>query len=462
MNRFRSNESTIVAVATPPGEGGLGVVRLSGPHAIQIVDHFFSAKNKKLSNQMSHSAHHGQIKNGTNLVDDVVVTLFKAPHSYTGEDVVEISSHGSPFILKEIVHLTQTKGAQLAGPGEFTQRAYLNGKMDLAQAEAVADLISSRASKFKNAATQQLDGVFSKRINAIKNPLVDLIAHTEANLDFVEEDIPDLEKNKLVGQIKEATAQIDQLIRTGKQGQLFRNGLKIVIVGSPNAGKSSLFNALLLFDRAIVTDVPGTTRDLLEEELEWEGLRIVLTDTAGLRSTQDPVEKEGTKRTQSAFESADLLFWVVDGTTPFSKEDEAVLKSIAEKKIVVVLNKVDQAQIIKPDTITQKTKPIALIETSTLKSIGLRALKEAVLSYIHTTVPETDGSPVVTRARHLAHLEKASKNLKRAQAALEKGHTEEAVSVDLKAALNEISAITGENVSDDVLASIFKQFCIGK
>ena len=333
--------NTIAAIATPMGEGGLGVIRLSGPNAIDLIETIFSARKPNLREAKSHTLHHGWVHDGKTKIDEVVVGLFRAPHSYTGEDVVEVSCHGSPPVLKRILRLLQSKGAQLAEPGEFTKRAYLNEKMDLSQAEAVAELISAKSEKTRAMATAQLTGALSTQIKRVRDILIPLLAQMEANLDFVEEDIPALSKENMNGRLKEAIRVLDQLLSTRLTGRAFRDGLRVTFVGKPNVGKSSLFNSLLAMDRAIVTNTPGTTRDVLEEPLQWNGLPMVLTDTAGLGPTDNAIEKMGTQRALQTQKISDLLLFVVDSSQPFTAEDDQILQHIMKKPHLVVLNKKD-------------------------------------------------------------------------------------------------------------------------
>ncbi len=479
-----STEDTIVAIATPLGEGGLGVVRLSGSQSFAIADRVFQSK-QKLSEAPTHTIHHGWITdvgaglragpNGTipavdvmsggrggpplrtdqsnGFVDEAVAAVFRAPRSYTGEDVLEISCHGSPVVLKEVVRLCVQEGARPAQPGEFTQRAYLNGKLDLPQAEAVADLIHAQSSKARAAAAEQLRGQLSVRINGLREQIVDLLAHIEANLDFAEEEIPIIERDKMKTSLDKTILGLDELLSTSVKGRLLRDGLKVTLAGRPNVGKSSLFNALLAQDRAIVTDVPGTTRDTLEEKMEWDGFPVVLIDTAGLRSTDDAVESEGTARATRAHANADVIVFVVDGSVPFTDEDTRVSASLQGKTVVTALNKADRGCVVKIPS---------AVATSAKDGRGLSELKSAILASVVTRAPESEASLVVTNLRHARHLEAARDKLKAAKQSAAERRSEETVALDLRAALEELGEITGEAVTEDVLSAIFRQFCIGK
>lgn len=458
---FKSKDDTITAIATPLGEGGLGVVRLSGSRALPIADRIFKS-SRPLSDAPSHTLHHGHIYKDDQLLDEAVAALFKAPRSYTGEDVVEFSCHGSPVILKDIVALCVSNGARLAEPGEFTQRAYLNGKMDLLQAEAVAELVHAQSSRAVKAAAQQLNGQLSGRIKSIRDRLVDLLARVEANLDFVEEDIPGLPKEEMKNSLEEARSACAELLATSVRGRNIRQGVRVVFMGRPNVGKSSLFNALLAEDRAIVTNIPGTTRDILEEKMEWNGYPVVLVDTAGLRDSTDEVEKKGTERARSAHGAADVLLFVIDGSAPISAEDRAQIKSVQGKSVVAVVNKADKT--VKFETADLKKLGWPVVTTSALNGKGLSELKEKVLASVGaaSSRAETEDAPVVSNLRHIESIESAQSHLKNALTALAARKSEEEISVEIKAALDRLGELTGESAAEDVLNSIFRQFCIGK
>ncbi len=451
-------EDTIVAIATPLGQGGLGVVRLSGPAALSIASAIFNPL-KDFSKISSHTLHHGWIHSSGTKIDEAVLGLFRTPHSYTGEDVVEISCHGSPVVLKEVVHLCEKNGARLARPGEFTERSYLNGKLDLAQAEAVADLISAGSTLARQAAAEQLRGVLSERIQSLRRSLIDLLAQMEANLDFVEEAIPNLSSDKLIDGLEKIREDMEDLLSTSLRGRLIREGIRVAIVGRPNVGKSSLFNGLLAQDRSIVTDVPGTTRDTIEERLEWESHAVVLTDTAGLRSAKDEVEKLGTDRTRRSLELADVVALVFDASEDLTAEDRAVLKEADNKKAVVVLNKCDKKQRILGDSFN---KAPVVVAVSARTGQGLSELKNALLKMGDSSAKEKEEVPLLTNLRHVQKLESAKGKIQAALHSLNKKRSEESVSVDLQAALTDLSSITGEDAGEGILDSIFSRFCIGK
>jgi len=438
---------------------------MSGPEAFRIAAEIFESPSGSIAKAPHHTLLVGWIKGGggkSEKIDQAVISLFRAPNSYTGEDVIEISCHGSPFVLKEVLQLCVQKGARLAGPGEFTQRAYLNGKMDLLQAEAVAELIRVKSQKGREIAAQHLSGNLSGRIGKIRRKLVDFLAHLEANLDFVEEDIPDLSRKDMEKGLQDCLKELDELLGTSLRGNFIREGIRIALIGRANVGKSSLFNALLAQERAIVTDVPGTTRDILEERLQWNGMSVVLSDTAGIEKTWNEVDKLGVDRARKTQALASIIFFVLDGSQPLSQEDVNLAKDFQGQEVVVVLNKMDKGlQIGRPDV--KKSLGFDLcLETSAKNGSGLSELKSNVVRLFKKFVPEVEDGFVLVNLRHLAHLEHAVDRLKNALTALKENKSEEAVAIDAREALEEIGAITGENVSPDILTSIFNRFCIGK
>lgn len=454
-------DDTIAAIATPIGSGGLGVVRLSGPAAIPVASRIFAVEGSSLDHASSHTLHHGRVHRGALFLDDAVAGVFRAPASYTGEDVVELFCHGSPLLLKEVLSLCLENGARLAEAGEFTQRAFLNGKIDLAQAEAVAELIHANSEAARIAAGRQLEGLLSRRVKAWRNELLELVAHIEANLDFAEEEIPGLARQKMKDGLVSLQKGIEELLSTEFRGRLLREGLRVAIIGRPNVGKSSLFNALLSQDRAIVTPVAGTTRDTLEETAQWDGMGIVLIDTAGLRDTEDAVEREGTRRARRSSLHADAVIVVLDGSEGITPEDRAIAAELVEKPAVVALNKSDLPSRV------SLTDAVAIglgnaVSVSAVSGMGLRDLKNAVMALFSRHAPETKDGLVVTNERHVDHLEKALLLVERALDAAEEGRSEEAIAADLREALEELGAITGETAGEEILDSIFRRFCVGK
>ncbi|MFN0117471.1 MAG: tRNA uridine-5-carboxymethylaminomethyl(34) synthesis GTPase MnmE [Elusimicrobiota bacterium] len=460
MNSHTYNSTdTITAITTPMGEGGLGVIRVSGSQAITLSSQVFKKSGHSLLTVPSHTLHHGWIHNNGKMIDEVIAAVFHAPHSYTGEHIIEFSCHGSPVILKEILLLLIERGARQALPGEFTQRAYLNGKMDLMQAESVAELIHAKSFESAQVAFEHLRGNLSSRLKKIQTSLIDLLAHVEANLDFVEEDIPPLQKQEMIEKISQIKKEIETILATSVRGKVLLDGVKVVLAGEPNVGKSSLFNALLSRDRAIVTHIPGTTRDVLEDSVVWEGWPILLQDTAGLRNSIDQVEQEGQRRAKEAHNQADIILYVIDGSINVLNID-LVLKEFDSKKTIIVINKSDTFSNKKTFNIPSSYQQI---QTSAKSGEGINDLMKACLNLLTKKigVPAAEGI-VLTQVRHIHHMEKINEHLGRSVINAGKNQTEEALSLDLRSALEELSQMTGESINEQVLDSIFRQFCIGK
>ena len=450
-------EDTIVAIATAIGEAGLGVVRLSGPAAISIASRLFSSPT--LASASSHTLHHGWLSRQGLRLDDAVAGLFRTPRSYTGEDVVEFSCHGSPAVLRELLDWCQAEGARLARPGEFTERAYLNGKIDLAQAEAVALLISARSSRAARAAADQLSGGLSTRVADIRGGLIDLLARIEANLDFAEEAIPPVSRERMSADIKALGAALDELLATGAKGRRLRDGVRVVLAGRPNVGKSSIFNSLLAEDRAIVTDVPGTTRDTLEEQVQWKGHPVTLIDTAGLREGADAVERIGAERARLAQARADVAVLVIDASQGITDDDVRISRELEGRRVVAALNKTDRGNHCAG---IERLNVLAAVPTSAVTREGFEGLRDAVLNALPNDPDGADAGVVVTSERHAERLGAARDRMASALQAAAEGRSEEALASDLRAAAGELAAITGEDVGEAVLDSIFSQFCIGK
>jgi tRNA modification GTPase len=440
-----STSDTIVAVATPPGRGGIGVVRVSGAQAEAIARRLL-ARGRPLEPRRATFAHIATC-------DQIVATFFPAPHSYTGEDVVELSAHGSPIVLGEIVSAAMSAGARLAEPGEFTLRAFLNGRIDLPQAEAVADLIDAVTPLQARAAFDQLQGTLTEAIGEIDASLFDLIARLEASVDFSEEGYHFVQPSELARALDELISRTASLVAEGRRGRLVREGLHVAIVGKPNVGKSSLFNALVGAPRAIVTEVPGTTRDLVTEVIDLEGLRVTLVDTAGLRPTDDVVEAEGVARARRAQVVADLLIVVVDGSLPLDCRDQEIAYQTADYKRVIVSNKSDLGQDPRAD----------FLSISATTGAGLDALRAGMARALDVEL--LSDPPAITNVRHIALVERAHDALLRARSAAgADGNTlsEEFVLADLQDARAAFEEISGRRTPEDVLAHIFSRFCVGK
>jgi tRNA modification GTPase len=454
-----STTDTIVAIATPSGRGGIGVVRLSGPDAAAIARRLtgrarpFAARHATLTHVIDPAASGARAR----AVDQVVLTRFEAPRSFTGEDVVELSAHGSPVLLRRIVELAVAAGARLAEPGEFTLRAHLNGRLDLVQAEAIADLVDAVTPLQARAAMDQLEGTLTAAIRVIDARLFDLSARLEASLDFPDEGFHFVSRGEASTELHAVRGSLEALVRDGRSGRVVREGSLVVISGRPNAGKSSLFNALVGVDRAIVTDVPGTTRDLLTERVDIGGVPVTLVDTAGLRDASDAIEMEGVRRAREAQGVAALVLEVVDGSAPL--DDRATVQDALPAPRLLVVSKADRSRAWPLERLDRRGA--AAIDVSVLDGRGLDALRRRIVFEL-TSREEWRDPPAVSNMRHLGHLVDALATVERAETALASGRTEELVLAELVEARRALEEITGRRTPDDVLRHIFSRFCIGK
>ena len=446
---------TIVALATPAGVGAIGVIRLSGDRAIEIVNKVFQPK--ALSIQASHTIHYGRIESSGRVYDEVVASLYIAPRSYTKENVVEISCHGSPFIQESILQLFVEQGARFARPGEFTQRAFLNGAFDLAQAEAVADVIAADSAAAQNAALHQLRGGFSKELAALREELIHFASLIELELDFGEEDVEFADRQDLEDLVNQLLANIRPLVASFRTGNAVKNGVATVIVGKPNAGKSTLLNALLNEDRAIVSDIAGTTRDSLEDEWTLGGIKFRLVDTAGLRETTDVIEALGVERTQAWVKKAQVVIYMADATSETPVGFAAGVEALGQLDIPVIklLNKVDQISS------TELAAFEDAIPISAKNRSGLNDLETALLNVVGLDQVSTSGT-LVTNLRHYQQLLQTQETLEGVLVALKTGLTGDLIAQDLRYALHHLGEITGQISNDDLLKNIFGKFCIGK
>jgi tRNA modification GTPase len=447
------HEDTIAAVATPPGIGALSIIRLSGPESIEITDKIFSGK-KMLKEAESHTLHYGKLLDQTGIIDDVVISVFRKPNSYTGEESIEITSHGNPFIQTQILELLVKKGIRLAEPGEFTRRAYLNNRMDLAQAEAVADLISSSSQVSLRGARNQLDGLLSSKVKDLRESLINISSLLELELDFAEEDIEFVDHSAISGKISGIIKEIDELLKTFSFGKYLREGINTAIVGKPNTGKSSLLNYLLKESRAIVSSTPGTTRDIIREDMLVDGVLFRLFDTAGIRVSEDEIEIEGVSRSRNAVKSADLVLFMYDAMEDFPQElYQEVLNLHKRKEIMLVLNKID----LKSDA---DVHPEVKISAKTGQGVEelLQTMKQRAFSNSHYT----EKSIVVTNIRHKECLERANQYLFNAKKAADENLSGEFIASDMRNAVESLSEIIGEVTTNDILNNIFMNFCIGK
>lgn len=459
-NQFTAWDDTIVALATPPGIGAIGVIRLSGKKSFDVINHLFPSKN--LTQQASHSLHVGYIVEGDKILDEVVVSLFKGPRSYTGEDVVEISCHGSPYIHQQVLDACIQQGARLAKPGEFTQRAFLNGKLDLSQAEAVADLIASNTSASHKTAINNIRGKFSEALKDLREQLIKFSALIELELDFSQEDVEFVDRSQLKNLVAEAMKQTKALIQSFKLGNVIKNGVTVAIIGKPNAGKSTLLNALLNEDRAIVSEIPGTTRDTIEEVINIDGILFRLIDTAGIRNhSQDVIENFGIEKSLQKMKQADIVLYLFDVDEMSLQELKAIVKDMQEQNInyLLVGNKIDQKKEIK---IREKFSMVdGIIFISAKNNLHLEVLKERMMDLVLKDTVSTENI-IVTNARHYHSLVQVNDALNDVMQGLESRIPGDLLSLDIRRSLQYLGEITGEITNEDQLDYIFSKFCIGK
>ena len=473
-----SVDDTICAIATPVGEGGIGIVRVSGAHAIEVAAHVVRPRNgqplQHLENYRLYlsdvldpgsplPAGESQGEGQASAIDEALVVIMRKPHSYTGEDVVEIQTHGGAWILQATCHGLIRHGARLAQPGEFTKRAFLNGRLDLTQAEAVLDTIQATTSRSLQAAQSLLRGSLSKEVEALRERLIRVLAHVEAGMDFAEEDITFIQAAEVQQALTDTQRVVEQLIASYEEGRIIREGIKVAIIGRPNVGKSSLLNALLKLDRAIVSDQPGTTRDVIDESLNVRGIPLRLLDTAGLRRTRDTIEGEGIRRTEDAIAEADVLLLVFDGAEGITDDDRAVFETYGSRRHLLVMNKMDlpESQSFDATQLLEGAGP-EFVKVSAKTGEGLDHLTSVIQSVCLKEGLEATPSVLVTRLRHKASLEQAHGSLEEAMRSLERKESGECVALDIRAALDALGEITGAVSTEDILDRIFQDFCIGK
>lgn len=469
---------TICAIATPPGEGGIGVLRISGLRALDLASHVVRLRSGKILQDLrTHTLTLADICSlSTNVsppreqkfpppafIDEALVVVMRGPHSFTGEDVVEVQCHGGPVILDQLCRGLMAAGARLAEPGEFTKRAFLNGRLDLAQAEAVLDTIRAKTARSLTIAQSQRRGELSREVAEIRSELVIALAHIEAALDFAEEDISFVPQDVLMRLLDATLHRLRRLVRSGRDGRIWREGAAVAILGRPNVGKSSLMNALLRSDRAIVTPIPGTTRDLLEELVSIDGIPVRLVDTAGIRTTNDPVEVEGIRRSRLAWEDADLALILLDGSQRLSESDLALLARPEAARALLVLNKCDlPRQLSREDLDRSCPGHTGVLEISATFRIGLDELREAIRSRLLPGSLESNEGVLVTNLRHAAAFERALQGVDQARQSVEAGRAGELVAMDLRIAADALGEITGVITTDEILERIFAEFCVGK
>lgn len=456
---------TIAAISTAPGEGAIGIVRISGEDAIRIADEVYRLKEKRLKEQPSHTIHYGHIVDPKNdeVIDEVMVTVLRAPKTFTREDVVEINCHGGIVAINRILQLVLRMGARLAEPGEFTKRAFLNGRIDLSQAEAVMDLIRAKTDKSMQMAMRQLDGELSKLIQNLRQEILNTLAQVEVNIDYPEYD--DVEEMTLQ-LLREKTQQVSQgiraLLNTASQGKILRDGLKTAIVGRPNVGKSSLLNVLLREEKAIVTDIAGTTRDTIEEYVNVRGVPLQLIDTAGIRETDDVVERIGVERSRKALNEADFVLLILNQSEELLDEDLRLLEQTKDFKRIILLNKTDLPTKIDMGKVKEFATDSEIVTTSMLKKEGIDQLEEKIADYFFQGQMNERDATYLSNTRHIALLEKAEQALQEVANGVDMGMPVDLIQIDFTRAWDLLGEITGDTVQDELLTQLFSQFCLGK
>jgi tRNA modification GTPase len=459
---FMYERDTIAAIATPPGEGGVAIVRISGTDAEAIAARIFARSSRKNAKLKSHMLYHGKIVDPRTerTVDEVLATVMRKPRSYTGEDVVEIHGHGGAFLARQVLGVVLAQGARQAEPGEFTKRAFLNGRLDLAQAEAVLDLVRSRTDRSAELALHQVGGELSGWVDSLREELLEILVQVEAAIDFPEEEIELLQRRELLSKTDGLRRKIGEIIVTYEWGRLFREGAKVCICGRPNVGKSSLLNALLGEDRVIVTALPGTTRDVIEESVNLDGLPAVIWDTAGIHETSDEIERIGVQLSRAHVEKADAVIFVVDGSQPLTAADRDLLTEAAGKKVLLAVNKNDLPQAAAVDELAGFAGVQRLVRLAARTGEGVRDLKESLRQLI------IDGEPrpavVITNLRHKSALVRASRALENTAAGIAEGHAPEFIAVELNQVTDALAEIIGRIQNEDILERIFNDFCVGK
>lgn len=452
---------TIAAISTPRGEGGIGIVRISGNNALEILGKIFKPKSKKNIEELKNfSINYGHLYDEKNLVDEVLVSIMKAPNTYTKEDIVEINCHGGFVITEKVLETVLKNGARISESGEFTRRAFLNGRLDLTQAEAVMDIIHGKTEKSVSLSLDQLRGDLKEQIGHLKKLVLDVAAHINVVLDYPEEGIDDPLPENLVGNLREVMDTTDILIRSYDKGKMIKEGIKTAIVGKPNVGKSSILNSVLKEERAIVTHVAGTTRDVIEEVVNLKGIPLVLVDTAGIRKTDDLVENIGVEKSKQLIESADLILFVVDGSRALDEEDMRIHEAIKAEKVIGILNKIDIREDIDLSPLTKINK---WLEISAIKNQGIDEMEEEIYNHIiEENVEDSSQKITITNIRHKSALEKTKQSIENIFETIENGLPMDLMAVDIKGALDSLSEVTGEISSEDLLDHIFSNFCVGK
>ncbi|MEC1645854.1 tRNA uridine-5-carboxymethylaminomethyl(34) synthesis GTPase MnmE [Bacillus halotolerans] len=457
---------TIAAISTPMGEGAIAIVRLSGPEAIQIADKMYKGpKGKTISSVESHTIHYGHIvdKRTDRVVEEVMVSVLKAPRTFTREDVIEINCHGGIVTVNQVLQLALREGARLAEPGEFTKRAFLNGRIDLSQAEAVMDLIRAKTDRAMNVAMNQMEGRLSALVRRLRDDILETLAHVEVNIDYPEyDDVEEMTHQLLVEKASSVKKEIEALLRTSEQGKILREGLSTVIIGRPNVGKSSLLNSLVHEAKAIVTDIPGTTRDVIEEYVNVRGVPLRLVDTAGIRETEDIVERIGVERSRQVLKEADLILLVLNYSEELSEEDVKLFEAVEGMDVIVIMNKTDLEAKIDIERVRELANGRPVVTTSLLKEEGVNDLEEAIQSLFYTGAIESGDLTYVSNTRHISILQEAKRAIEDALSGIEQDVPIDMVQIDLTRCWELLGEIIGDAVHESLIDQLFSQFCLGK
>lgn len=456
--------STIAAISTAPGIGGIGIVRISGKNTYNILKKIFKSKNNiNIDDVKGYTIKYGYIINNNEIIDEVLVSFFRAPNSYTTEDLCEISSHGGAYIVRKILETCLQNGADLAEPGEFTKRAFLNGRIDLSQAEAVIDVINSVSDKEAKTSIKQLKGVLSKQIKEIRDMLMSIMVNIEVSIDYPEYDVEEITNKDAVNVLEEVYNKLDKLLDSFNNGKIIKNGIKVALIGKPNAGKSSLLNSILKEERAIVTDIEGTTRDTIEEAITVSGIPVHIIDTAGIRNSNNEVERIGIEKSKKMAEEADLIIAIFDVSRPFCKEDEEIISLVKGKKSIILLNKIDIETDNKTrELINEKIGDIDFIEISAKENIGIEKIYDKISKNFELNEINLDNEAIITNIRHKDIISKALQTTKNAKEAITENLPIDIVGVYIKEIMEELGKIIGESVSDEIIKEIFSKFCLGK
>lgn len=455
--------TTIASISTAPGIGGIGIIRMSGAQTFEILEKIFKQKNpQKIEDIKGYTIKYGHIVDNEKIIDEVLVSYFKAPKSYTTENMCEINSHGGTVILKEILELCLKNGAELAEPGEFTKRAFLNGRIDLAQAESVIDIINAKSEKEAKSSINQLEGFLSRDISEIKQGILDVLVNIDVTIDYPEYDTPEVQKKEIKDMLENTINKLSRLEKSFDNGKIIKDGIKTAIIGKPNAGKSSLLNAILKEDRAIVTALAGTTRDTIEEFVTVRGVPLKLVDTAGIREAVDEVEKIGVEKSIKQAQDADLEIAIFDSSKPLDAEDLEILNLIKNKKTIILLNKTDLEQVISEDDDRLTSVTSNILKISALNKTGIEELYDKIFEMFNLDEINLDNEVLITNLRHKNIISKAKENALNAKNALENNMPIDIIAIYIRQILDDLGEITGEVVTEDIINEIFSKFCLGK